>query len=420
MTGYRRGLVLLALATVSACGGGADGGDDEVAIETTTVEVATTSTPADTVAPTTTLPAVPASANPIDAGVEAKLGTAEFDVITAPIDVVTGDLVRTDSTGFAEVVYPDGSLTRLDVDTEFEIVTITDDAGAATTRTKLDTGRVWNRVQTLGEEDEFSTETSVATATVRGTAFVVECRQPDSCSFTALEGTVEIEIDGEAPFLLEAPNSVTVTAAGAGDAVPVAFDAAFSDPWIAENAALDVDAGFPSAAEMYEVHGPAFGSLAGTFTGERTIVSVECLVTPTCSAQERQGDVATRTYTFSVDCAGGFPCAGQALTQFVESGVDMEQNVPLVFDGATATWSLTRSTFQCSFDDGREIGTLDYTITWTVTPTAAEIRDDKYVVTQVSVGIVALDTVSVSDPQCDPLNVRDFRETSTATASRTA
>ena len=58
---------------------------------------------------------------------------------------------------------------------------------AATTTGAPETGRVWNRVQTLGGEDEFLLETSVAMATVRGAAFVVECLDVDPSTFTALE-----------------------------------------------------------------------------------------------------------------------------------------------------------------------------------------------------------------------------------------
>ncbi len=417
MTGCRQMAILLALGMLSACGGGDDGSSSDPTVAAATSVAAATTIAPDTVPPTSTLPAVPASANPIDQGVEVKFKSDDFDAITTPIDVVTGDRVRTDASGFAEVVYPDGSLTRLDVDTDFEIVTITDAAGSATTRTSLETGRVWNRVKTLGSEEEFSLETSVATATVRGTAFLVECRQPNSCTFTALEGSVEIVVEGQDPFLLVAPNSVTVDSAGVGDVVPVAFDAAFSDPWVADNAVRDVAAGYPSAAQMYEVHGPAFGALSGTFTGEATVVAVECLETPTCDGQEDVGSVKPRTYVFSVDCSSGFPCVGQSLTQFSQGNEVLQDDVPLTFDGTTARWTLARDNFQCSFDDGTQFGSLTYIIEWTLTPVAAEIRDDKYSVTSVTIDIVATNTV-IAAPECG--NLRSFRQSGTATATRTA
>ena len=64
--------------------------------------------------------------------------------------VAVGDGVRTDDTGYAEVVYVDGSLTRLDVNTEFEVVELTDDAGVSSTRTSMELGRTWHLVTTLG------------------------------------------------------------------------------------------------------------------------------------------------------------------------------------------------------------------------------------------------------------------------------
>ena len=70
----------------------------------------------------------------------------------------------------------DGSRTRFDVNTEFEVVSLTDDAGNAVTRTQMGLGRTWNRVESLGSTGGgFVVETSQATATVRGTAFLVSC-----------------------------------------------------------------------------------------------------------------------------------------------------------------------------------------------------------------------------------------------------
>ena len=44
--------------------------------------------------------------------------------VAASQPVAVGDGVRTDATGFAEVAYGDGSRTRLDVNTEFEVVAL--------------------------------------------------------------------------------------------------------------------------------------------------------------------------------------------------------------------------------------------------------------------------------------------------------
>ena len=77
----------------------------------------------------------------IAAGVEWRAGAGgSYAPVAASQPVAVGDGVRTDATGFAEVAYGDGSRTRLDVDTEFEVVALTDDAGNAVTRTAVGCG----------------------------------------------------------------------------------------------------------------------------------------------------------------------------------------------------------------------------------------------------------------------------------------
>ena len=122
-------------------------------------------------------------ASAIEAGVEVRGGAdAPFVLLEAVEPVAVGDGVRTDVTGFAEIAYLDGSRTLLDIDTEFEVVELTDDAGVSTTRTSMGVGRTWHRVESLGE-GEFTVETSQATATVRGTAFVLDCVSAGNCSY---------------------------------------------------------------------------------------------------------------------------------------------------------------------------------------------------------------------------------------------
>jgi hypothetical protein len=183
----RRSVVVVAAVLLAACGGSDDGSSEDVSatteatataelsVETTEAEVTTT-----VVETTTTVAQVSvADAISIEPAVDARVGSATaFSPVSDPTPVATGDVVRTDSTGFAEIAYFDGSRTRLNVDTEFEVLELADDVAGSTVRTRLDVGRTWNRVETLGEGDEFSVETSVATAVVQGTAFSVQCLTP--------------------------------------------------------------------------------------------------------------------------------------------------------------------------------------------------------------------------------------------------
>jgi hypothetical protein len=108
--------------------------------------------------------------------------------------LAVGDTVATDGSGFAEVGFFDGSLTRVDHGASFTVVDLSDAEGAQVVHTDLGAGRSWNRIDALSESQSWETETPVASATVRGTAFSVDCAIDvvDACRFAVVEGTVEL------------------------------------------------------------------------------------------------------------------------------------------------------------------------------------------------------------------------------------
>lgn len=113
--------------------------------------------------------------------------------------VVDGDEIRTDATGRAEVLYADGSVTRLDVATEFAVVRLAGDSIAPEIRVQLDVGQTYNEVRDVtGQRGSYVVETPVGTAAVRGTIFVIACDDRPVCTFTVLEGEIEIvTLDGQ-------------------------------------------------------------------------------------------------------------------------------------------------------------------------------------------------------------------------------
>lgn len=130
-----------------------------------------------------------------------------------PLDV--GDTVRTNASGFAEVQYADGSLTRLGAATVLQVVALDGDVTVPEIEVDLDVGRVWNRVNTVtGERGRFEVGTDVGTAAVRGTAFAIECTDEPVCTFTVTEGRIVVTtLDG------------TVIEIGAGEVVTLGRDA---------------------------------------------------------------------------------------------------------------------------------------------------------------------------------------------------
>ena len=395
----------LLVAACSSDDGGSEGASDR---ETTAAPT------------TTTMPVEPVAIAALDEKVEARVApAAEFAPVASTIEARLGDAVRTDVTGFAEIIYPDGSLTRLDAETELEIRALSDVDDVVTTETELVSGRIWNRVEQLaGPDDAFTVDTPVASATVRGTAFVVDCRTSNACTFTVLEGTIIVAPDGGEPITLEAPRSLTVTAAGAPeDAVLVPFDAAFADPWISENAERDVEAGFPDRVAMYRSYGPALASLEGTFRGTRTIVGTECLDGPGCVPGTPVGDVAEREYTFTVDCSEGYPCTGQVDAEYRIEGEVKSIVVPVVGSASGFSYTFSSSIPVCYFG---ETGLGNYDVTWRYEgrPTAAEARGDRWVVTEIEMTAIVENIVTAQDPDCAAAGYTSTRETVDIAVSR--
>ena len=228
-------VVGLALGLVAAACGGGGGSGDSAAVRTATQEGKQAL----------------AQAVRIDAGVDVRLTGTDFTAVGDPVPVNVGDVVRTDDSGFAEIAYHDGSRSRLDVNTEFEVLALSDQPGEAVARTRMGLGRTWNRVhKAVQGDDAFSVETSVATATVRGTAFLVDCPAANRCSFTVVEGVIEIRTPNGAVTTLTAPATLTVEDGIASPPSPVVVDDVLAEPWVGRNADLDAGAGFPGRGTL--------------------------------------------------------------------------------------------------------------------------------------------------------------------------
>lgn len=116
------------LLLVAACGGGS--GDD------TGDTVAADDSPKATLGIITT-------------EIETALGDAAFTEATEGQQLDVGDRVRTDTTGFAEITYHDGSWQRVEAEATLTILALSADASVNAVRTGHDIGRTWNNVQEL-------------------------------------------------------------------------------------------------------------------------------------------------------------------------------------------------------------------------------------------------------------------------------
>lgn len=106
-----------------------------------------------------------------------------------------GDVVRTGPDGRAEIEYFDGSITRLDFNTTFTIVALTDDAAGGSTIIEADqaSGGSFSRVVELtGSQSRFETSTPTAVASVRGTDYFVLINDDDTQIVGVIEGLVDV------------------------------------------------------------------------------------------------------------------------------------------------------------------------------------------------------------------------------------
>lgn len=104
-----------------------------------------------------------------------------------------GDTVRTGPDGRAAIEYFDGSLTRLDFDTTFALVTLetlNNEAGSKVIDADQLYGNSYNRVSELADaESRFEVETPTATASVQGTVYAVVI-DAGATTIAVVEGSV--------------------------------------------------------------------------------------------------------------------------------------------------------------------------------------------------------------------------------------
>ena len=348
------GLVGVAAAVVlvaSGCGddgGGASGGDGESAssgdVVSAVLGIITTNIEADTG----------------DGFVEASEGA----------ELVVGDRVKTDATGFGEVTYHDGSWMRVESGATLTVVDLADSDEGQVVSTSIDTGEAWNRVADLvAPEDEFVVDTPVGSAAVRGTAFAIECDGATACTFRVVEGEVLITPDAGDPVTLMAGQSLTVTA---GEEPPApeepGVEVLSAEPFIAKNLELDESAGTEErddtggddqSADQESSEGEGVGSIAGSYSGLQTFQTVEyapdAIVAP---ENPGVGDDYPIEFQLTGPCSDGSACA---LT-FTSPGAPSEQ---LVLDvsgdrvSGSSTVTVSREFPACSWSE-------EYSVTFTV------------------------------------------------------
>ena len=135
-------------------------------------------------------------------------------------ELSAGIIIRVEKGGLANIYFPDGSLARVDGDTEFSFdeSSFNKNSGKLVVRINLIMGRVWSKIISLATTDSvWEVKTSTAVATVRGTAFGMEYADNKS-TVIGSENKVEVSaIDPEtkkalkqAAVIIEAGKAVEI------------------------------------------------------------------------------------------------------------------------------------------------------------------------------------------------------------------
>lgn len=241
-----------------------------------------------------------------------KKGNKSFVKGKSKQKIKTGDTVQTDGTGFAEITFADGSITRLDNNTVFTLDRVTTKTGARQVEGTVSAGQTWNRVQTLSTGDSFEQKGNDATAAVLGTAFVTKCQFPSggvafkvvktkkalrklrkatkNCNFTLIDGKLALTALNGVVNVNRGQQIAVATGGQASDVETYPPDILFTDQWIVRNLGSDSDAGIAEASGEPTADDLKQARIEGAWPVQLTV---------TAGTGFRNLGPRSRTYTFS-------------------------------------------------------------------------------------------------------------------------
>jgi hypothetical protein len=153
-------------------------------------------------------------------------------------DLRTGDVVRTDTTGQAQVDLLGSSVVRLDTDSELTLRKVGSTDGDDTIALALGAGRSWNVVGEQSADDRYVIDIGAAEVTVKGTTFLTDCTEHPTCYVVGFEGEASAESDAGRSAEVGAGDCITVDDAGLLEECDEK-KLGLIDEWVRENLAED-------------------------------------------------------------------------------------------------------------------------------------------------------------------------------------
>ncbi len=133
-----------------------------------------------------------------EASVQVQHENSDFEKGAEGEEIETGDVVRTDSTGRAQIDFFDDSLVRLDVFSEVAVRRLSDEKGQRLISLGVNAGRTWNRVApSTSERGRYEVHFQNAVASVEGTTFVVDCSRDLHCYVLGIDDVTNVKVGSD-------------------------------------------------------------------------------------------------------------------------------------------------------------------------------------------------------------------------------
>lgn len=147
-----------------------------------------------------------ATASYVEGDVQANFGDGSWRALSTGEQIGSNGEVRTGSNARLELSLPDGSVLRIDANSEVSLQSLlSSNTSGGKTSMKVKAGRVWaNVTKAVGGEKKFEAETKNSVAGVRGTVFRLDFTEEKGTIVGVYEGSVAVE-GGPIPEAAVAP-----------------------------------------------------------------------------------------------------------------------------------------------------------------------------------------------------------------------
>jgi hypothetical protein len=165
-------------------------------------------------------------------------GSSDLTAAQEGEDLGSGDTVRSDASGQAQIEFFDSSVVRIDGDTQVTLREVADRTDARDILLQMDGGRTWNRVAEMtSSRDRYEVRLPNGTVNVRGTTFLLDCRTQDTCYAVGFDGSTELTSSAGDKQTVDDGDCVRSTSDGLSTCDEKALG--LIDNWVKENLADD-------------------------------------------------------------------------------------------------------------------------------------------------------------------------------------